>query len=188
MEADGWVFVFPSPRRSDQYRLWFLDWNDLRVTWAKLFVFQGGRKEAQILKMAANRSVIIGLSDQYLVSCYWRVCVCGVNDSPVFWSETRVMNKRETRILRLFVFFKAGQLSTLRLLQPHGFSDGFGHSEQPRQSWARMFAIFSVYLVKAAPAAGFISPVKKQQLINTLLLMETWWTAWQTDGLINPPN
>lgn len=59
MEADGWVFVLPSPRRSDQYSLWFIHFNDSGVTSVKLSVFQGGRKEAQILKMAPNRCGVL---------------------------------------------------------------------------------------------------------------------------------
>lgn len=44
------------------------------------------------------------------------------------------------------------------------------------------FAMFSVYLVKAAAAAaGFISPVKKQRLINRLLLLMDSVTDRRTD-------
>lgn len=79
---------------------------------------------------------------------------------------------RSVRILWLFFLFFFKMFSC----QLSGCCSHIGSQAvlviQNNVSRARMFAIFSAHLVKAA--AGFISPVKKQQLINTLLLlMET---------------
>lgn len=67
------------------------------------------------------------------------------------------------------------------VVEPQLPNIGFQIIHNNHVSCAIFFAMFSVYLVKAAAAAGFISPVKKQQLINRLLLLMDSVTDRRTD-------